>query len=81
MITRETLTVLAEVALERDRQIEKGWTPQHDDGHTIHDLVRLAEQRARLEGSGGYGVYSRERLVQAAAMLVAAVETWDRRSS
>lgn len=76
---RLTDDVLDAVRRERLRQIRKGWTPQHDDRHSTHDLVRLADRRAHSVGSAGNGYYSRERLIEATAMLVAAIEAIDRR--
>lgn len=78
-VSADTARVIDDVRTERNRQVAKGWTPEHDDQHSTHDLVRLAEQRAHSTGSAGAGYYSRERLVEAAAMLVAAVEAMDRR--
>lgn len=78
--TPETTRVLDDVKAERRRQIEKGWTPEHDDRHATHDLVRLAEHRIHTEGPDARsGYYSRQRIVEGIAMLVAAVEAKDRR--
>lgn len=72
----ETQRVLDDVKAERARQIEKGWTPEHDDRHTTHRMVELAGERLRLPGRG---CYDRSRLIEGIAILVAAVEAWDRR--
>ena len=80
-MTAETQRVLDDVKAERDRQVAEGWTPEHDDNHTTYDLVTLAKTYAgkpesdRPEHSG---MFSRRRLVQATALLVAAIEAWDR---
>lgn len=71
--------VLGQVAAERARQIQMGWTPEHDDLHSTHQMVQLARSRAGRVGSSGEGYYSRERLIEAAAIFVAAVEAMDRR--
>ena len=71
--------VLNDVAKERRNQIAKGYTPEHDDRHDTHTLVQLAERRAHMVGDRGHGLYDRHRLVQAAALLVAAAEAMDRR--
>lgn len=78
-MTDNTARVLADIATERERQISLGWTREHDDNHATHDLVRLADRQARKPGDLGPGFYSRSRLVEAAALLVAAVEAMDRR--
>lgn len=74
----DTARVLRDVAAERTRQVEKGWTREHDDTHATHDLMTLAERRAHMVGNRGNGYYSRERLVEAVAMMVAAIEAMDR---
>lgn len=74
----DTARALLDVAQERGRQVEKGWTREHDDEHQTHTLVKLAGQRAQRSGSRGQGFYARESLVEAAAMLVAAIEAMDR---
>lgn len=80
-VTPELPKVLHDVTVERQRQIDKGWTTEHDNRHLTHDLVSLAERRIHSEGSYGPGLYSRERLIEGIAMLVAAVEARDRRES
>ena len=77
-----TERVLNDVRAERDRQVDElGWTPEHDDNHSTHDLVTLAKGYAGKPESDRdehHGLYSRRRLVQAAALLVAAIEANDR---
>jgi hypothetical protein len=69
-----TSRILVEVETERDRQIAKGWTREHDGRHNVHHLVTLAERRIhRPDPKGEDGVYSRRRLLQATALLVAAI--------
>ena len=79
-----TERVLNDVRAERDRQVDElGWTREHDvDHHSTHDLVTLAKGYAGKPESDRdehHGLYSRRRLVQATALLVAAVEAMDRR--
>lgn len=68
--------VLRDLTLERNRQIGKGWTLEHDDEHGIGHLVTLSAER--LDGLRA-GVDPRRALVEAATMLVAAIEAFDRR--
>ena len=82
--TPEYARVIADVSAERHRQISKGWTPEHDDTHTTRTMTELAGERA-LQGSVPFGTNAgrdlrRRRLVQAAAILVAAIESIDRRN-
>lgn len=66
--------VLDEVLAERGRQIRKGYTHDHDDQHGLRfglrHLVSLADSRLQL--------IERQGLVEAAALLVAAIEVIDR---
>jgi hypothetical protein len=65
------MAALEDIATERVRQVEKGWTATHDDAHGVVHLID--EAQARLDGGP-----SRRGLVAAAALLVAAIETLDR---
>lgn len=76
----ETERVLRDIAVERERQVAKGWTPKHDDTHHTQTLVRLAFSRTHQGWSTSRG-HSRKGLVEAAAILVAAVEAMDRAAS
>lgn len=67
-----TMGVILQVRAERTRQIEKGYDLDHDDEHGPDHLMRLAQ--------GYQGEYNRDRLVKAAALLVAAVEAMDRQA-
>lgn len=76
--------VLQDVLAERERQIAKGWTPEHDDAHGVDHLIVEANRRhiQRL-GNGPrltvtLSLY-RRWLVEEAAMYVAAIEALDRR--
>lgn len=82
-VTNELPSVLMDVTAERQRQITKGWTTKHDDWHSTHELVTLAEKRLHSPGrpAAESGYYDRQRLIEGIAMLVAAVEAWDRRGA
>lgn len=80
-MSAETQRVFDDVQLELDRQVADGYTPEHDDNHSTHDLVTLAKTYASKPESDRpehSGMYSRRRLVQATALLVAAIKAWDR---
>lgn len=73
-------SAIESIAAERARQIEKGWTPEHDDEHSTNHLVNRAITYAH---AGRYEAHLerdllRDQLVKAAALLVAAIERLDR---
>lgn len=68
--------VLDDLVLERGRQISKGYDDEHDDGHAVEDLVDLA-----LVYVSDDEPLTRERILQAAAVLVATVLSIDRRAA
>lgn len=74
--------LLAEVDAERTRQDEKWGGAEHDDSHTTAEFVQLIEDYAgwarTMSGMGSHGK-ARRRLVQVAALALAAVEVLDRR--
>lgn len=76
--TPQTERVLRDVTTERHRQIAKGWTPEHDDGHRLSTMVDLADARMFLATQALATPVRRKRLVEAAAILVAAIEALDR---
>ena len=65
--------VVTQVYEERLEQIERGYTPEHDDEHGLEHI--LDQARGRLLPQQ---LRTREELVQAAACLVAAIEWLDR---
>jgi len=67
-----TEQALWRVKAERQRQGELGYTADHDDQHGVAHLVD--EALLRLQGR----LWTRDELVQASALLVAAVEWLDR---
>ena len=75
------MTVLQEVADERVRQDEKWGGPEHDDTHTAQEWVQLIEDYAgwaRVMAGMGSRDKARRRLIQVAALAVAAAESIDR---
>lgn len=71
---------MKDITTERESQIEKGWTHEHDDGHPIGHLVNRAivyASAGRYEGVLEPALL-REQLVKGAAMLVAAIDRVDR---
>ena len=78
----ETFQVIAEVADERKRQDEKWGGPVHDDQHRLETFVQLIEDYAgwaRVMAGMNSPEKARRRLVQVAALAVAAVESIDRK--
>jgi hypothetical protein len=88
-----TAAVLQEVARERLRQIERGFTTQHDDQHTYGELADAAACYALNQGCETYcpaprtwpwsltfwkPKTRRTDLLRATAMLVAEIERLDR---
>jgi hypothetical protein len=78
--TRATFVVLQQVADERVRQAGLGYTREHDDEHGRGHLLDLAAAKVRGARHIVSGTLAdrRERMVQAAALLVAAIERHDR---
>lgn len=74
------LGVLAQIADERWRQVCLGYHGNHDDSHTVGDLLDLGRMRLVLAGQETDDEGTRTRLIQAAAVIVAAVQSWDRRA-
>lgn len=78
--------VLRDLSLERARQIGKGYTAAHDDAHSLEQLTGHALDRLDVyQTIGGTTVAAahadRRALVEAAAVLVAAIESIDRRTT
>lgn len=73
--------VLDEVKQERERQDKKWGGKTHDDQHTTSEFVQLIEDYAgwaRVMAGMDSSDKSRRRLIQVAALAVAAVESIDR---
>jgi len=83
---------LADVEMERVKQVQKGWTPAHDDGHDTEDLPAVAAyltdptHALTSHGVPEWGIHlgfktgtdRRRQLIIAAALLVAEIERLDR---
>jgi len=72
--------VLEDIAAERERQVAKGWTPEHDDAHGASHLIRHAWDRAASARNALMTdrEAARAEIVKSAALLVAAAEALDR---
>lgn len=75
------MSVIEEVQAERERQDEQWGGPDHDDEHSaekwcdlVYEYLSRAWQTRHLQPSDGY----RKRMVQVAALAVAAIESHDR---
>ena len=78
----KALELLSEVSAERVRQDGKWGGAEHDDDHTTADFVQLIQDYAgwarTMAGMQSYDK-ARNRLIQVAALAVAAVESIDRK--
>lgn len=73
--------VYEDIRAERERQPSLGYTAEHDDQHGIGHLTCYAAQYARESHYYGEGDRRREKLVKAAALLVAAIESHERKAA
>jgi hypothetical protein len=80
-VTNELPNVLMDVTAERVRQIEKGWTPEHDDTHTWEGITDLVVERLETADHALHPALRRAMAIQAIAVLCAAVEAHDRREA
>ncbi len=74
-------TILAEVAAERTRQDAQWGGAAHDDAMRMDAFVQLINDYvgwARVKAREGSSVEARQRLVQVAALAVAAAQSLDR---
>ena len=74
---------LWDVHSERQRQDQKWGGAEHDDQHTVAEFVQLIQDYAgwaRVMDSMNSPQKARTRLIQVAALAVAAVESLDRRA-
>ncbi|WP_431284977.1 hypothetical protein ACQW02_09225 [Humitalea sp. 24SJ18S-53] len=75
-------TVLAEVAAERTRQDAQWGGPAHDDTLPFNAFIQLITDYAgwaRAKAREGSTLEARQRLIQVAAIAVAAAESMTRR--
>ena len=73
--------VIHDLITERNRQDRKWGGPDHDDTHSVAEFVQIITDYAgwaRQMASKGSDAKARRRLIQVAALAVAAVETIDR---
>lgn len=79
--TVSLMCVLSEVADERYRQDKKWGGSAHDDQHRAEDFERFIRAQLtkdiRETSDSGY----RKRLINVAALAVAAVQKWDRQNT
>lgn len=68
-----------EISLERGRQLLKGYSPKHDDEHSIEELIRLSHVYTYSALGTRSPSTVRSDLIKAAAVLVATIESLDRR--
>lgn len=71
------MDIWAEIQEERERQSKNWGGAQHDDQHTPNDWIAFIAYHA---GRGSYRANFRTQMVKVAALAVAAIESWDRRS-
>lgn len=76
------MSIYDEIQKERLRQDQKWGGPKHDDTHSIPEWVMFIKDYAswarQMTSMGSIGK-ARRRLIQVAALAVAAVESLDRR--
>lgn len=79
-----TLNIISDIVAERDRQDEKWGGAEHDDNHNtidfcwfIKNYTGWAAQMSAMNSPDK----ARNRLIQVAALAVAAVESIDRKGS
>ena len=82
MTTEQTETVLDEVRHERERQDGKWGGPANDDAHKqptdwVLDIEAYVTWACQMHRMGDQGKY-RRRMMQVAALAVAACESYDR---
>lgn len=77
------VSVLGEVADERYRQDQRWGGPEHDDGHSVWEWKELLRAHVDRLTPGPRITRSdyRERLIEVAALCVAAAQAWDRKQA
>jgi len=82
------MSVIRQIAMERTRQLSKGYDAAHDDKHIFGEIAiaaaSFAANEPKLYPWGRFPVHKRgrrERLIKAAALLVAEIERCDRSAS
>jgi len=72
-----TGSAVRDVTTEREKQIDKGYTPEHDEFHGVIHLWSEAHRRL-VELNLTDDTESRQSFIEVAAISIAAVETIDR---
>lgn len=76
------MSILDEISAERQRQVKKGFTADHDDQHVDREIIMDYEWGASLRLHSAAVTRDpaqyRHDLVQVAAMIVAEIERLDR---
>lgn len=73
-----TIALLEEIARERLRQDKKWGGPAHDDGHSNVDWLSILAPRVEQLQDGAIDDITRKMLIEAAAVCLACVESYDR---
>lgn len=77
----QMMAIFSDVIKERQRQMEKGYTPEVDDKWDPRDFVRFANWRFTPPKVPAGDWFNRQSLIEAIALLVACVEAMDRRAA
>lgn len=70
--------VLSDIASRRVHQIGRGYDHAHDDAHDADDMEAHIRSYLQLAARASTDADYRDRLIDVAALAVAAVERWDR---
>lgn len=77
---RHMAGVLLEIQSERERQDERWGGSEHDDEHSTVEFIEFIKGYADLAREESiFGKEKRRRLIQVAALAVAAIESMDRK--
>lgn len=67
--------IMLEICVERARQDDKWGGPEHDDEHSVNDWADFIRMRLSKQGNT-----FRQRMIEVAALAIAAIESTDRLS-
>jgi len=82
-MSKKTQDILKEIAEERARQDQIWGGPEHDDEHNVPgwiSLIRIYMDKAHSALYGAGNKTYRRRMIQVAALVVAAIESLDRKT-
>jgi len=68
--------IMLEICVERVRQDDKWGGPEHDDEHSVNDWADFIRMRLSNQGNNTF----RQRMIEVAALAIAAIESTDRLS-